>query len=68
MKKLIITIIVLKSLTGYSQIPVHNFTAKERLYLQTLQEAANYLKSKPTKYFDFHQTETILRMKRFMIQ
>ena len=39
-------------------MPVNNFTPKEKLYLQTLQQAAAYLKSKPTKYFAFHQTET----------
>lgn len=58
MKKIIIIIISLKCFTAFAQIPVNNFTPKEKLYLQTLKEGINYLKSKPTKYFAFHQTET----------
>ena len=58
MKKLTLLIIILQSFAGISQVPVNDFTAKEKQYLQTLQKAATYLKSKPTKYFAFHQTET----------
>jgi hypothetical protein len=58
MKKLNIIIILFISFPSFAQIPVNNFTPKEKLYLQTLQQAVAYLKSKPTKYFDFHQTET----------
>lgn len=56
MKNRLITILLLSSITGIAQIPVKNFSTKEKLYLQTLQQAASYLKSKPTKYFDFHST------------
>lgn len=58
MKKLIIIIISLKAFTAFAQVPVNNFTPKEKLYFQTLQQAVAYLKNKPTKYFAFHQTET----------
>ena len=34
------------------------FYPKEKLYLQTLNQGISYLKSKPTKYFAFHETET----------
>ena len=58
MNKIIITIIALKSFAAISQVPVYNFTPKEKLYMQTLQGAVIYLKNNTTKYFDFHQTET----------
>ncbi len=58
MKKLIIILLLLKSFAAFTQVPVNNFTPKEKLYLQILQRAAAYLKSKPKKYFDFHQTQT----------
>ncbi len=57
--------LTLQSFAVFAQVPKNNFTPKEKLYLQTLQQAANYLKSKPTKYFDFHQTETYSNAEEF---
>ncbi len=52
-QKILVLLLTLQSFTAFSHVPVNNFTVKEKLYLQTLQQAIDYLKSKPTKYFDF---------------
>lgn len=65
MQKIILTILLLKCSTSFSQLPVNNFTPKEKLYLQTLKQAANYLKSKQTKYFAFHRTATYSNEEEF---
>lgn len=57
-KKVILLLTIFHSLAAFTQVPVNNFTLKDKLYLQTLQQAATFLKSRPTKYFAFHQTET----------
>ncbi len=64
-KNILIVLMILQSFTTPAQVPVNNFTPKEKLYLQTLQQAAAYLKSKPTKYFGFHQTETYSKDEAF---
>jgi hypothetical protein len=58
MQKIILTLLLLKCSTSFSQLPVNNFTPQEKSYLQTLTNAADYLKGKPAKYFAFHQTLT----------
>jgi len=57
-KNILSLLLIFLSFTTSAQVPVNNFNPKEKLYLQTLQQTATYLKSKPTKYFDFHQTVT----------
>jgi hypothetical protein len=57
-KNIILLFIIFNSLAAFAQVPVNNFNPKEKLYLQTLQQTVAYLKSKPTKYFDFHSTPT----------
>ena len=65
LKKLLIAILFLQTVTAFAQVPVNNFTPKEKLYLLTLNQAIQYLKSKPTKYFAFHQTETYSKEEAF---
>jgi hypothetical protein len=65
MKIFFILLIILKSSLTFSQVSVNTFTPKEKLYLQTLQQVATYLKSKPTTYFDFHPTETYTKDEAF---
>lgn len=57
-QKILVLLLTIQSFALSAQVPVNNFTPKEKLYLQILIKAADYLKSKPTKYFDFHPTET----------
>jgi hypothetical protein len=64
-KKIIVLLLTLQSFALCAQVPVNNFTPKEKLYLQILIQAADYLKSKPTKYFDFHPTETYSKDEAF---
>lgn len=64
-QKIIALLLLLQSYETFSQVQVNNFTPKEKLYLKTLIQTADYLKSKPTKYFNFHQTETYSKDEAF---